>query len=71
MALLPGPCQIRSDFVLVSGDTVSNMSLEVVLAEHRERRKKDKHAVLTMVLQRSQLHPIPRQVTHIHSRGHS
>ena len=52
---------ISSDFVLVSGDTVSNMSLDGVLAEHRERRKKDKHAVLTMVLQRSQLHPVSRQ----------
>ena len=55
----------------MSGDTVSNMSLEGVLAEHRERRKKDKHAVLTMVLQRSQLHPLSRQVTHPRSlAGH-
>ncbi len=40
---------VRGDFVLVSGDTVSNMSLATVLAEHRARRAKDKLAILTMV----------------------
>ena len=40
---------VRSDFVLVSGDTVSNMSLSTVLAEHRARRQRDKLAILTMV----------------------
>jgi translation initiation factor eIF-2B subunit epsilon len=40
---------VRSDFVLVSGDTVSNMSLAAVLAEHRARRQRDKLAILTMV----------------------
>lgn len=33
---------VRGDFVLVSGDTVSNMSLATVLQEHRARRAKDK-----------------------------
>ena len=40
---------VRSDFVLVSGDTVSNMSLSAVLAEHRARRACDKLCILTMV----------------------
>jgi translation initiation factor eIF-2B subunit epsilon len=40
---------VRGDFVLVSGDTVSNMSLATVMAEHRARRAKDKLAILTMV----------------------
>jgi translation initiation factor eIF-2B subunit epsilon len=40
---------VRGDFILVSGDTVSNMSLTAVLAEHRARRAKDKLAILTMV----------------------
>ena len=46
-------CKVRGDFVLVSGDTVSNMSLKEVLQEHKERRKLDKLAVMTMVLKRS------------------
>ena len=40
---------VRGDFVLVSGDTVSNMSLAPVLAAHRARRVKDKLAIMTMV----------------------
>ena len=40
---------IKTDFILVSGDTVSNMRLEPVLAAHRARREKDKNAIMTMV----------------------
>lgn len=43
---------VRSDFVLVSGDTVSNMSLQPVLAAHRARRAVDKLSILTMVTKR-------------------
>lgn len=39
--------------MLVSGDTVSNMSLKEVVKEHQERRKKDKLAVMTMVVKRA------------------
>eukprot|EP00897_Mesotaenium_endlicherianum_P001080 jgi/Mesen1/10973/ME000096S10559 len=52
---------IRSDFVLVSGDVVSNMSLTKVLAEHRERKKADKNAIMTSVVRRSKPHPVTRQ----------
>ncbi|KAH7669778.1 translation initiation factor eIF-2B subunit epsilon protein [Dioscorea alata] len=41
---------IRGDFILVSGDTVSNMDLTQALEEHKDRRKKDPLAVMTMVI---------------------
>ncbi|KAL1557512.1 translation initiation factor eIF-2B subunit epsilon-like isoform X3 [Salvia divinorum] len=44
---------IRGDFVLVTGDTVSNMPLTRVVKEHRERRKRDSNAVMTMVIKQS------------------
>jgi translation initiation factor eIF-2B subunit epsilon len=40
---------IRGDFVLVSGDVVANFKLEDALALHRERRKKDKQAIMTIM----------------------
>eukprot|EP01018_Ginkgo_biloba_P038992 Gb_36377 [translate_table: standard] len=52
---------VRGDFVLVSGDTVSNMSLKQVLQEHKERRKKDKLAVMTMVVKHSKPSPVTHQ----------
>lgn len=51
---------IQGDFVLISGDTVSNMSLTNVLQEHKERRKKDNNAVMTMVIKQSK----PSSITH-------
>ncbi|PIA29915.1 hypothetical protein AQUCO_05800177v1 [Aquilegia coerulea] len=51
---------IRGDFVLISGDTVSNMSLTQALLEHKERRKKDSNAVMTMVVKKSK----PSSLTH-------
>ncbi|KAK9066479.1 hypothetical protein SSX86_013801 [Deinandra increscens subsp. villosa] len=47
------------DFVLISGDTVSNMVLTEALQEHKERRQKDKNAVMTMVIKQSK----PSQIT--------
>ena len=41
---------IKGDFLLVSGDVVSNMSMEPALARHRARREKNKDAIMTMVL---------------------
>ncbi|KAK6915488.1 W2 domain, partial [Dillenia turbinata] len=52
---------IHGDFVLISGDTVSNMSLAQVLQEHKDRRKKDSDAVMTMVIKTSKPSPITRQ----------
>lgn len=53
--------QIHGDFVLISGDTVSNMSLSQVLQEHKERKKKDSNAIMTMVIKQSKPSPITRQ----------
>ena len=41
---------MTGDFLLVSGDVVSNISLAPALARHRARREKDKNAIMTMVL---------------------
>ncbi|KAK4596189.1 hypothetical protein RGQ29_014294 [Quercus rubra] len=52
---------IQGDFVLISGDTVSNMSLTQVLKEHKERKKKDSNAIMTMIIKRSKSSPIIHQ----------
>ena len=41
---------IKGDFLLVSGDVISNMNLEPALVKHRARREKSKDAIMTMVL---------------------
>ncbi|WOL19902.1 translation initiation factor eIF-2B subunit epsilon isoform X1 [Canna indica] len=51
---------IRGDFILISGDTVSNMSLAQALQEHKERRKKDPLAVMTIIIKHSK----PSNLTH-------
>ena len=40
---------IRSDFVLVSGDLVSNMDLDRAVQEHRQRKQSIKDSVMTMI----------------------
>nr|XP_043607455.1 translation initiation factor eIF-2B subunit epsilon [Erigeron canadensis] len=52
---------IHGDFVLVSGDTVSNMELTQALQEHKERRRKDSNAVMTMVIKKSKPSQVTRQ----------
>ncbi|EMS54837.1 Translation initiation factor eIF-2B subunit epsilon [Triticum urartu] len=54
------PFQINGDFVLISGDTISNMSLKDALQEHKDRRKKDPLAVMTMIIKHSK----PSILTH-------
>ncbi|TKX21700.1 putative translation initiation factor eIF-2B subunit epsilon [Elsinoe australis] len=41
---------LASDFVVVYGDVVSNLSLGPALKAHRERKGKDKNSIMTMVL---------------------
>ncbi|CAI9095803.1 OLC1v1031824C1 [Oldenlandia corymbosa var. corymbosa] len=41
---------IRGDFILVSGDTISNIPLKDAVKEHRERRKKENNAIMTVVV---------------------
>ena len=47
---------IKSDFILVSGDVVSNLDLSGALAVHKKRRVVNKDAIMTMVLR--QAHPL-------------
>lgn len=54
---------IKSDFVLVSGDVVSNMDLGAALESHKARRDKDKNALMTMVSALSWLwHALPESL---------
>ena len=41
---------ITGDFLVVSGDVVSNIPLEGALTRHRARRTADKNAIMTMIL---------------------
>ena len=41
---------ITSDFVLVTGDLVSNVRIDDVVRVHKERRRTDKDAIMTMVV---------------------
>ncbi|KAL7239292.1 hypothetical protein ACSBR2_005237 [Camellia fascicularis] len=52
---------IYEDFILISGDTLSNMSLTQALEEHKERRKKNSNAVMTMVIKKSKPSPLTHQ----------
>lgn len=44
---------MTGDFLVVSGDVVSNFPLGNALAKHRSRREKDKNAIMTMVLRQA------------------
>jgi len=44
---------ITNDFVLVTGDLVSNVKIDEVVRVHKERRKKDPNAIMTMVVKES------------------
>ena len=41
---------VTSDFVLVMGDLVSNVRIDEVVRVHKERRKTNKNAIMTMVV---------------------
>lgn len=44
---------ITGDFVLVAGDLVSNVRIDEIIRIHKERRKVDKDAIMTMVVKPS------------------
>lgn len=44
---------IHGDFILVSGDVLSNMDLGRALEAHRRNRAQDKNIIMTMVLKRA------------------
>jgi translation initiation factor eIF-2B subunit epsilon len=45
---------IKNDFVLVSGDIVSNMDLEKAISAHADRMKKNKDIVMTMFMKETE-----------------
>lgn len=53
--------KIRGDFILITGDTISNMSLTEALQAHKDRRKKDLDTVMTMFVKRSKPMPLTHQ----------
>ena len=52
---------VSGDFLVLSGDVVSNLDLEPALAKHRTRREKDKNAVMTMILRQAGLKLDPKR----------
>ncbi|XP_045204688.2 translation initiation factor eIF-2B subunit epsilon-like [Mercenaria mercenaria] len=44
---------IRSDFILIYGDVVSNIKLQPIMEEHKKRHEKDKSAIMTMVFRQA------------------
>lgn len=44
---------VTSDFVLVMGDLVSSIRIDEVVRVHKERRKTNKDAIMTMVVKES------------------
>jgi len=44
---------VTSDFVLVMGDLVSNIRIDEVVRVHKERRRTNKDAIMTMVVKES------------------
>lgn len=44
---------VSSDFVLVMGDLVSNIKIDEVVRVHKERRKANKDAIMTIVVKES------------------
>ncbi|KAF9888348.1 hypothetical protein FE257_008781 [Aspergillus nanangensis] len=47
---LDGKHLITGDFIVVSGDVISNLPIEGALTAHRARRGADKNAIMTMIL---------------------
>ncbi|CAG2064244.1 unnamed protein product [Timema podura] len=54
---LDGKGVIRSDFVLLHGDTVANLQLLPILDYHRKLQKQDKGAAMTLLYKETGLRP--------------
>ncbi|ESP01810.1 hypothetical protein LOTGIDRAFT_225095, partial [Lottia gigantea] len=44
---------IRSDFILITGDVVSNIAIQNIMDIHKKRREKDKSSLMTMVYKKA------------------
>jgi translation initiation factor eIF-2B subunit epsilon len=53
---------VTSDFILITGDVVSNLALMDVVNEHKARRKISKNCIMTMVMKPSNGGDRPRCV---------
>ena len=51
---------ITSDFILVTGDVVSTLKIDQIVKEHKERRKTNKDAIMTMVFKQMPARDLPR-----------
>jgi len=60
---------ITNDFVLVTGDLVSNIRIDEVVRVHKERRKVDRDAIMTMVVKESGAVHRTRSVGAVSGRG--
>ena len=40
---------LKSDFILISGDVITNAPLKEILDEHKATKEKDKNCIMTMV----------------------
>jgi translation initiation factor eIF-2B subunit epsilon len=54
---------MAGDFLCVSGDIVSNFPIAKALSRHKERREKDKNAIMTMLLRETSTTRRPSQNT--------
>ncbi|EXJ94713.1 hypothetical protein A1O1_03110 [Capronia coronata CBS 617.96] len=45
---------IAGDFLVVTGDVISNFPIEPALRQHKSRREKDKNAIMTMILREAE-----------------
>ena len=41
---------LKNDFVLVSGDMITNMDVSIALGRHRQIKESDKNCIMTMVM---------------------
>ncbi|KDQ18101.1 hypothetical protein BOTBODRAFT_52900 [Botryobasidium botryosum FD-172 SS1] len=55
---------ITSDFILITGDVVSNLRIDEIVREHKERKKSaDKEAIMTIVMREAAVRDRPRPGT--------
>ena len=52
---------ITSDFILITGDVVSNLRIDEIVREHKERKKNlDKEAIMTVVTRQAAARDRPK-----------
>jgi translation initiation factor eIF-2B subunit epsilon len=55
---------LQNDFVLMTGDVVSNINLAPILALHNERKQTDKNSIMTLLVKEASMnHPTRYSLT--------